>query len=109
MGKALDVCQSNSHGNNHGDLILYDFYGGKNQRFTINQEGQDLIIRSVQTGKALQAFDGWANNLLHQGKGAIREEPFTNSPSQRWRIRKAHNQHNQYFIINVGDGKCLDV
>jgi hypothetical protein len=70
MGKVLDICQSNSHGNNPGDLILYEFYGGKNQRFTITQEGQDLIIRSVQNGQVLQAHDGWGHQ--HQGKGHVR-------------------------------------
>lgn len=36
MGKALDICQTNSHNNNVGDLIIYSFHGAKNQRFNIS-------------------------------------------------------------------------
>jgi hypothetical protein len=41
------------HGSNKGDLIVYNYWGGKNQRFNISNDGSDLIIRSVQSGLVL--------------------------------------------------------
>jgi hypothetical protein len=34
---------------------------------------------------------------------------FTGAPTQRWRIRRVGNNSNQCFIINVADGKVLDI
>lgn len=104
LGRVLDVSQSSDYNTNAGDTIIYDFWGGKNQRFTIANEGEDLIIRCVNDDKAIEVVPGGPNT-----KGRVRAAPYNGSANQRWRIRKADNSSSRYFLINVGDGKCLDV
>lgn len=102
--KCLDINQTQSSKTNVGETILYGFHGGKNQRFTISNQGEDLVIRSVQDDKALEVTPG-----VNGAKGRIKVMPYTGSVNQRWRIKKVDNNSNRYFLINVGDGKCLDV
>lgn len=103
-GRVLDINQTQSNSASVGDAIIYDFYGGKNQRFTISNNGQDLIIRSVQDDRVLESIPGGQNT-----KGRVRLGPFNGSPNERWSIRKADSSNNLYFIVNAVDGKCLDV
>lgn len=45
-GKALDICQEDGHGNRKGDLIVYDYYGGDNQKFQVVQDGHDVTLKN---------------------------------------------------------------
>jgi hypothetical protein len=65
-----------------------------------------LIIRSVQDDRVVEAVPGGPNS-----KGVVRSGPYNGTPNERWRIRKVDNagNNNLYFIVNVADGKCLDV
>lgn len=49
-GRALDVCQDIDK---RGMLIIYDLYGGANQKFIIKPNGTDYQLVSKQTGKSL--------------------------------------------------------
>ena len=52
-GKNLDVSQDL---NNYGDLIVWPYNGGNNQKFQFVQRGQDYEIKSVQSGKVLDVY-----------------------------------------------------
>jgi len=64
------------------------------------------VIRSVEDDRALEAIPTQDKN-----NSKVKVAQYSNSPFQRWRVRKVDNNSNGnlYFIINVGNGHALDV
>ena len=48
--RVLDICQE---GENQGNLIIWDGYGGDNQKFTVKQKNQDFYIKCKKDGQYL--------------------------------------------------------
>ena len=99
VDKVLNV---DTKAHKHTDLTTYSFTGNKNQRFTINNDGDDLIIRNIEDNRVLE--------VSHNSDG-IRLVPYNGSPSQRWTLRRVDDGQNKgfYFILNASNGNCLDI
>lgn len=113
-GRCLDVSQTHDWGNSIGDLIVYDYVGGKNQQFQLEPDGQDLIIRCVKTGKVLDSTaEGIQSQVQDYSTSVIkpprvRENNFNGTAGQRWRMQETSAGSNE-FVIYCANGRVLDV
>jgi len=101
--KAIDVDQSMP---NFGNMILYQFHGGPNQRFTFEQEGNFYRIKSVANGKYVRL-----SNDSNQNNVPIKTDD-KGSKVELWAIEHANEQKysgkGAYHIKSVY-GKALEV
>lgn len=115
-GRCLDISQTNDWGNQVGDLILYNYVGGKNQQFQLENNGQDITIRCVKSGKVLDSLfegnrpvntsDNTFSNIVSGPR--VRENTANGSNGQRWRFQETAPGSNEY-VIYCATGKVMDV
>lgn len=100
-GKGLDV--TNSSTANGAIVQQYNYVGGSNQKWIINDVGNGYYdIVNVNSGKCLDVTNSsTANGAVVQQWG------YAGGTNQQWQI--IINSAGYYEILNRNSGKCLDV
>lgn len=98
-GKALDVSgQSTANGAN---VAIWSYWGGNNQKWTIEAVGSYYKINNVNSGKALDVYQSSTEN-----HGSIIQYDYWGGHNQQWSIVYVGN--DSYRIINRNSGRALD-
>jgi hypothetical protein len=104
LGKVLDadLKEGQTAVQNHADIQLYDWHGGENQIWSIEERSDGAyVIRSDSSGFALD---------VERGKDRIQLYNRLGTPNQKWRIEPVQPDTREpiYKIISVESNKVLD-
>lgn len=95
-GKLLDVGQASQ--STGGDIVQWQDYGGANQQFTIETDGDAYLIKASHSGMCMSNRLSWVNNIVQQ--------TCVGAEHQRWDIRADGDGFN---FVSRETGDCVDV
>lgn len=81
-----------------GDILQWQDYGGDNQQFFIEEDGDSYLIRAKHSGLCMANKLGYANNIVQQ--------TCTGEAHQRWDIQA---DAEGFRLVSRENGQCVDV
>lgn len=98
-GRVLDVADQSTQ--NGANVAIWSYWGGNNQKWTVEAAGSYYKISNVNSGKALDVYQSSTEN-----HGNVIQYDYWGGNNQQWSIIYVGN--DSYRIVNRNSGRALD-